>query len=260
MYHKITDEDPYKQPMRIFPAVHYTMGGLWVDYNLMSNIPGLFVLGEANFSDHGGNRLGASALMQGLADGYFIIPYTLGDYLGGEDLEDVSGEEEAFEDAEQYAQDHIDKMLNVDGDKTVVEFHQELGQIMWDKVGISRDEEGLKEAIEEIKQLREEFWERVRVPGDQANYNKYLEFAGRVADFMELGELMAKDALHRAESAGCHFREEYQTEEGEALRNDEEYSYVAAFEFQGLNGEIQHELHKENLEFEFVELKQRSYK
>lgn len=260
MYHKITDENPYKQPMRIFPAVHYTMGGLWVDYNLMSNIPGLFVLGEANFSDHGGNRLGASALMQGLADGYFIIPYTLGDYLGGEDLEDVSGEEDAFSDAEEYAQGHIDKLLNVDGDKTVVEYHQELGQIMWDKVGISRDKAGLKKAIEEIKELREEFWERVRVPGDAANYNKYLEFAGRVADFMELGELMAKDALHREESAGCHFREEYQTEEGEALRNDDDYSYVAAFEFEELNGEIQHELHKEDLEFRFVELKQRSYK
>jgi succinate dehydrogenase / fumarate reductase flavoprotein subunit len=260
MYYKITDEDPYEQPMRIFPAVHYTMGGLWVDYNLMSNIPGLFVLGEANFSDHGGNRLGASALMQGLADGYFIIPYTLGDYLGGEDLEEVEGDEEAFRDAENYAQGHIDKLLEVDGDKTVVEFHQELGQILWDKVGISRDEEGLKEAIKEIQEMREEFWERVRVPGEATNYNKYLEFAGRVADFLELGELMARDALQREESAGCHFREEYQTEEGEALRNDEEYSYVAAFEFQGLNGEIQHELHKEDLEFEFVELKQRSYK
>ncbi len=260
MYHKITDENPYERPMRIFPAVHYTMGGLWVDYNLMSNIPGLFVLGEANFSDHGGNRLGASALMQGLADGYFVIPYTLGDYLGGEDLDQVEGNEEAFEEAENYAQEHIDKLLNVEGDKTVVEFHQELGKIMWDKVGISRDEEGLKEAIKEIQELRDEFWERVRVPGESANYNKYLEFAGRVADFLELGELMAKDALHREESAGCHFREEYQTEEGEALRNDEEFSYVAAFEYQGLNGEIQHELHKENLEFEFVELKQRSYK
>ncbi len=260
MYYKITDEDPYKQPMRIFPAVHYTMGGLWVDYNLMSNIPGLFVLGEANFSDHGGNRLGASALMQGLADGYFIIPYTLGDYLGGEDLEDVEGDEEAFKDAKNYAQGHIDQLLEVEGDKTVVEFHRELGQILWDKVGISRDEEGLKEAIKEIREMRNEFWERVRVPGEAANYNKYLEFAGRVADFLELGELMARDALQREESAGCHFREEYQTEEGEALRNDDKFSYVAAFEFQGLNGEIQHELHKEDLDFEFVELKQRSYK
>ncbi len=260
MYENITDDNPYEEPMRIFPAVHYTMGGLWVDYNLQSNIPGLFVAGEANFSDHGANRLGASALMQGLSDGYFIIPYTIGNYIAGADLEKVSKDHEAFDEAAKNAQDQIDKLFAVDGDKSVVEFHRELGQIMWDKVGISRSEEGLKEAIKEIQELREEFWNNVRVPGESSNYNKYLEFAGRVADFLELGELMAKDALHRDESCGCHLRAEHQSEEGEALRNDEDYSYVAAWEFQGVNGELQEELHKEDLEFEFVELKQRSYK
>jgi len=260
MYENITDDNPYEEPMRIFPAVHYTMGGLWVDYNLQSNIPGLFVAGEANFSDHGANRLGASALMQGLSDGYFIIPYTIGNYIADVDLEEVSKDHEAFDEAANNAQSQIDKLFEVDGDKSVIEFHRELGQIMWDKVGISRSEEGLKEAITEIQDLREEFWNNVRVPGESSNYNKYLEFAGRVADFLELGELMAKDALHRDESCGCHLRAEHQTEEGEALRNDEEYSYVAAWEYQGVNGELQEELHKENLEFDFVELKQRSYK
>jgi succinate dehydrogenase / fumarate reductase flavoprotein subunit len=260
MYENITDDNPYEEPMRIFPAVHYTMGGLWVDYNLQSNIPGLFVAGEANFSDHGANRLGASALMQGLSDGYFIIPYTIGNYIADVDLDEVSKDHEAFEEAANNAQSQIDKLFEVDGDKSVIEFHRELGQIMWDKVGISRSEEGLKEAITEIQDLREEFWNNVRVPGESSNYNKYLEFAGRVADFLELGELMAKDALHRDESCGCHLRAEHQTEEGEALRNDEEYSYVAAWEFQGVNGELQEELHKEDLEFDFVELKQRSYK
>ncbi len=260
MYENITDDNPYEEPMRIFPAVHYTMGGLWVDYNLQSNIPGLFVAGEANFSDHGANRLGASALMQGLSDGYFIIPYTIGNYIADTDLDEVSKDHEAFDEAANNAQSQIDKLFDVDGDKSVVEFHRELGQIMWDKVGISRSEEGLKEAISEIQDLREEFWNNVRVPGESSNYNKYLEFAGRVADFLELGELMAKDALHRDESCGCHLRAEHQTEEGEALRNDEEYSYVAAWEFQGVNGELQEELHKEDLEFDFVELKQRSYK
>lgn len=260
MYENITDDNPYEEPMRIFPAVHYTMGGLWVDYNLQSNIPGLFVAGEANFSDHGANRLGASALMQGLSDGYFIIPYTIGNYIAGTELDDVSKDHKAFDEAANNAQSQIDKLFEVDGDKSVIEFHRELGQIMWDKVGISRSEEGLKKAIKEIQDLREEFWNNVRVPGESSNYNKYLEFAGRVADFLELGELMAKDALHRDESAGCHLREEHQSEEGEALRNDEEYSYVAAWEFQGVNGELQEELHKENLEFDFVELKQRSYK
>ncbi|MBN2732567.1 MAG: fumarate reductase/succinate dehydrogenase flavoprotein subunit [Balneolaceae bacterium] len=261
MYENITGDNPYKQPMRIFPAVHYTMGGLWVDYNLMSNIPGLFVAGEANFSDHGANRLGASALMQGLSDGYFIIPYTIGNYIAGAELDkDIDIKHEAFNEAAENAQSHIDKLLGVNGDKSVVDFHRELGQIMWDKVGIARNEEGLKQAIEEIQALREEFWQNVRVPGEAANYNKYLEFAGRVADFLELGELMAKDALHRDESAGCHLREEHQTDEGEAIRNDEEYAYVAAWEYQGVNGQLQEKLHKEDLEFEFVELKQRSYK
>jgi len=260
MYENITGDDPYEVPMRIFPAVHYTMGGLWVDYNLMSSIPGLFVAGEANFSDHGANRLGASALMQGLADGYFVIPYTMGNYLADADLSDTDTSHEAFDEAAENSQNHIDRLLNVNGDRSVIDFHRELGHIMWDKVGISRTEEGLKKAIEQIRSLREEFWRDVRVPGEAANYNKYLEFAGRVADFFELAELMAKDALDRDESAGCHFREEHQTEEGEALRNDEEYSYVSAWEFEELNGRLKEELHKENLEFEFVELKQRSYK
>ena len=260
MYENITGDNPYQTPMRIFPAVHYTMGGLWVDYNLMSNVPGLFVAGEANFSDHGANRLGASALMQGLSDGYFIIPYTIGNYIADTDLSEADTDHDAFEEAAKNAQGHIDKLLNVKGDKSVVEFHRELGKIMWDKAGISRNAEGLKEAIQEIRDLREEFWQNVRVPGEAANYNKYLEFAGRVADFLELGELMAEDALQRDESAGCHLREEHQTEEGEALRNDEDFSYVAAWEYRGVNGQLQEEMHKENLEFEFVELKQRSYK
>lgn len=260
MYENITGDNPYEQPMRIFPAVHYTMGGLWVDYNLMSNIPGLFVAGEANFSDHGANRLGASALMQGLSDGYFIIPYTIGNYIADAELDKIDTKHQGFDEAAQNAQEHIDKLLNVKGDKSVVEFHRELGKIMWDKVGIARNAEGLQEAVEEIQALREEFWNNVRVPGESTNYNKYLEFAGRVADFLELGELMAKDALHRDESAGCHLREEHQTDEGEALRNDEDYSYVAVWEYQGVNGQLQEKLNKEDLEFEFVELKQRSYK
>src|SRR6056297_288528 len=260
MYENITGENPYEEPMKIFPAVHYTMGGLWVDYNLQSNIPGLFVAGEANFSDHGANRLGASALMQGLSDGYFIIPYTVGNYIAGAELDDVDKDHEAFDDAAQNAQDHIDKLLNVDGDKSVVEFHRELGQIMWDKVGISRSEEGLEKAIEEIRALREDFWKNVRVPGESNYYNKYLEFAARIADFFELAELMAIDALDRDESCGCHLRDEYQTEEGEALRNDEDYAFVSAWEYLGVNGKLETKLHKEELEFEFVELKQRSYK
>ena len=260
MYEKITDENPYKQPMRIFPAVHYTMGGLWVDYNLMTSIPGLFSLGEANFSDHGANRLGASALMQGLSDGYFVAPYTVGNFLAENRPDDLDSSHEAFEEAEQNARKHIDKLLEVDGDKTIIQFHRELGKIMWDKVGINRSEEGLKEAISQIQDLREEFWERVKVPGNSATYNKYLEFAGRVADFLELGESMAQDALHRDESCGCHLRDEYQSEEGEAIRNDEDYSYVAAWEYKDTNGKLEEKLHKENLEFEFVELKQRSYK
>jgi len=203
--------------------------------------------------------LGASALMQGLSDGYFIIPETIGNYLADADLDEINTNHDAFGEAAENAQSHIDKLLNVNGDRSVIDFHRELGDIMWNEVGISRDEEGLKGAIEDIKKLRHEFWENVRVPGNANNYNKYLEFAGRVADFLELGELMAKDALNRDESCGCHFREEHQTEKGEALRNDEEYSYVAAWEFNGVNGELNEDLHKENLEFEFVELKQRSY-
>ena len=260
MYQNITDENPYETPMRIFPAVHYTMGGLWVDYNLMSNIPGLFVAGEANFSDHGANRLGASALMQGLSDGYFIIPYTVGNYIAGEELPKVSTDHKAFEEAAKTSTDQLDKLLSVNGDKTVVEFHRELGKIMWDRVGISRSREGLESAIEEIQNLREEFWQNVRVPGGTNYHNKYLEFAARVADYFELAELMAIDALDRDESCGCHLRDEFQTDEGEALRNDEEYSYVSAWEYNGVNGKLETTLHKEPLEFEFVELKQRSYK
>ncbi len=260
MYQNITDDNPYEVPMRIFPAVHYTMGGLWVDYNLMSNIPGLFVAGEANFSDHGANRLGASALMQGLSDGYFIVPYTIGNYIADAELADVTTEHDAFTEAANTSSETLDKLLSVDGDKTVVEFHRELGKIMWDKVGINRSKEGLQEAIEQIRELRDDFYENVRVPGDAAYYNKYLEFAHRVADYFELAELMAIDALDRDESCGCHLREEYQTEEGEALRNDEEYSYVSAWEYGGVNGKLNTTLHKEPLDFEFVELKQRSYK
>ncbi|MDX1671899.1 MAG: fumarate reductase/succinate dehydrogenase flavoprotein subunit [Balneolaceae bacterium] len=259
IYENITDEDPHEVPMRIFPAVHYTMGGLWVDYNLMSTIPGLFVIGEANFSDHGANRLGASALMQGLADGYFVIPYTMGNYIAETDLPEVKLEHDAFDEAADNAQGDIDRLLNVNGSRSVIDFHRELGDVMWDKVGISRTREGLKEAIEKFRSLREEFWQDVKVPGDQNNYNKYLEFAGRVADFLELAELIAADALDREESCGCHFREEYATEDGEAKRNDEAYSFVSAWEFKGINGSLQEELHQENLDFEFVELKQRSY-
>lgn len=260
MYENIMDENPYEVPMKIFPAVHYTMGGLWVDYNLMSNIPGLFVAGEANFSDHGANRLGASALMQGLSDGYFIIPYTVGNYLADHKTDDLTIDHEAFTEAAESSEAQLKKLLSIQGDKTIIEFHRELGKIMWDKVGISRSREGLQKAIKEIRELREEFWTNVRVPGEITYYNKYLEFAHRVADYFELAELMALDALDREESCGCHLRDEYQSEEGEALRNDEEYSYVAAWEYQGVNGKLNTKLHKENLEFEFVELKQRSYK
>ena len=261
MYENIAGENPYKQPMRIFPAVHYTMGGLWVDYNLMTNVPGLFATGEANFSDHGANRLGASALMQGLSDGYFVLPATIGNYLADEKPGTRYGtDHEAFAQVEKEAQAQIDRLLNVNGKRTIIDFHRTLGKIVWDKIGISRNKEDLESAIKEIQELREEFWKDVYVPGEKNNYNKYLEFAGRVADFFELAELMAKDALDREESCGCHLRDEYQTEEGEALRNDKDFSYVSAWEFKGLNGELKTELHKENLEFEFVELKQRSYK
>ncbi|RMD94944.1 MAG: FAD-binding protein, partial [Calditrichaeota bacterium] len=258
MYERITGENPYEVPMRIYPAVHYTMGGLWVDYNLMSTIPGLFVLGEANFSDHGANRLGASALMQGLADGYFIIPYTIGDYLAGTPLDVVSTEHEAFKEAQARINEQVKKFLALKGKKTVTEFHQQLGKILWDYVGMSRNAKGLKYAMEEIRKLKEEFWQNVNVAGESDNLNKNLEFAGRVADFFELAELMAIDALHREESCGAHFREEYQTPDGEALRDDKKFSYVAAWEYKGEGKNP--ELHKEPLTFEYVKPTQRSYK
>ncbi len=261
MYANIAGEDPYTRPMRIFPAVHYTMGGLWVDYNLMTNIPGLFAAGEANFSDHGANRLGASALMQGLSDGYFVLPSTIGNYLADLKPDTRYGtDHEAFDIAAKKAQETIDRLLNINGKRTIIDFHRTLGRIVWDKIGISRTKEGLKEAIADIRSLRDEFWTNVYVPGEKNNYNKYLEFAGRVADFFELAELMAMDALNRNESCGCHLREEFQTEEGEAIRNDKDYSYVSAWEFKNRNGVLEEALHKEDLNFEFVELKQRSYK
>jgi succinate dehydrogenase / fumarate reductase, flavoprotein subunit len=259
MYEKISGENPYKEPMKIYPAVHYTMGGLWVDYNLQSTVPGLYVLGEANFSDHGANRLGASALMQGLADGYFVIPYTLGDFLASEKPSLVETSHEAFVQAEKDAMQRIDKLLKSKGNKTVLDYHRELGKIVWDKVGMSRSEAGLKEAIARISEMREEYWNNVNVPGEQSTLNKYLEYALRVADFMELAELMARDALDRNESCGGHFREEYQTPEGEALRNDEEFRYVSAWEYPG-DPNAEPVLHKEVLEFDTVKLTQRSYK
>jgi succinate dehydrogenase / fumarate reductase flavoprotein subunit len=260
MYEKITDENPYKVPMRIYPAVHYTMGGLWVDYNLMSNVKGLFVLGEANFSDHGANRLGASALMQGLADGYFIIPYTLGNYLAGEKLDTLktTADAEPFKQAAAEAQARIDKLLGVKGKRTVTDFHRELGSICWDKVGMARTAAGLKEALEKIPKLRAEFWQNVKVAGESSNLNENLESAGRVADFLEFAELLARDALHREESCGGHFREEYQTEEGEALPNHDKFAYVGAWEWTGEGKEPA--LHKEPLVFETVHPTQRSYK
>ncbi len=257
MYQNITGENPYEVPMKIYPAPHYTMGGLWVDYNLMSNIPGLFVLGEANFSDHGANRLGASALMQGLADGYFVIPYTIGNYLASEKPEKVDTDRSEFNEVEQNVKDGIAKLLSINGKQTVDEIHKRLGHILMDKVGMSRNEKGLKEAIDQIRELREEFWSDVKVVGTGEELNQTLERAGRVADFLELGELMAVDALNRNESCGAHFREEYQTEDGEALRNDEEYAYVAAWEFKKVS---EWELHKEDLKFEYVKLATRSYK
>lgn len=260
MYENIADENPYETPMKIFPAVHYTMGGLWVDYNLMSNIPGLFVAGEANFSDHGANRLGASALMQGLSDGYFIVPYTVGNYLADTELPKVTTEHEAFTEAAETSAKQLDKLLSIQGDKTIIEFHRELGKIMWDKVGISRSKEGLETAITQIRNLKEEFWQNVRVPGEAGYYNKYLEYALRLVDYFELAELMALDAIDREESCGCHLRDEYQSEEGEAIRNDKDFAYVAAWEYLGVNGKLETKLHKEPLKFEFVEMKQRSYK
>ena len=258
MYERITDEDPYRLPMRIYPAVHYTMGGLWVDYDLMSNVPGLFVLGEANFSDHGANRLGASALMQGLADGYFVISYTLANYLAGLLGEPVvPTDDPAFADAERSVGDTVARLLSINGTSSVDHYHRELGKIMWDYCGMTRNRSGLEKALSEIPALREEFWKDVRVLGGPA-LNQSLEKAARVADLFELGELMVRDALHREESAGGHFREESQTEDGEALRDDEHFAYVAAWEWTGKGNEPA--LHREPLEFEYVKLTQRSYK
>lgn len=255
MYQRITGEDPYETPMRIYPAVHYTMGGLWVDYDLQSTIPGLFVVGEANFSDHGANRLGASALMQGLADGYFVLPHTLAHYLASGPYEKISPDHEQVVAARTQVEERIQKLLSIDGDRTVDSFHRELGHIMWEYCGMERTEEGLSKAIGLIRDLRDEFWARVKVPGTGEQLNQNLEKAGRVADFLELGELMCIDALHRAESAGGHFRAESQTPDGEALRHDDEFSYVAAWEY----GETP-TLHKEQLDFEYVHPSTRSYK
>ena len=259
MYEKITDQNPYKTPMMIFPAVHYTMGGLWVDYNLMTTIPGCYAAGEANFSDHGANRLGASALMQGLADGYFVLPYTIGDYLANDiSTGAISTETEEFEIAEQQVKERVEKLFKANGKNPVDYYHKKLGKIMWDKCGMSRNAKELKEAMEEIKALREDFWANVKVTGKAETKNTELEKAGRVADFLELGELFAKDALERNESCGGHFREEYQTEDGEALRDDENFKFVSAWEYKGEPSEAQ--LHKEELVFENIELKTRSYK
>lgn len=258
MYEKITGENPYEVPMRIYPAVHYTMGGLWVDYELMTTVPGLYALGEANFSDHGANRLGASALMQGLADGYFVIPYTIGNFLADEiRTASIPTNHPAFEAAEKAVSDRINTLMNIKGTKSVESFHKRLGKIMWDKCGMARNEQGLKQAIEEIRQLKKEFWSDVRIPGGIDEMNPELDKANRVADFIELGELMCMDALEREESCGGHFREEHQTEEGEALRHDDKFMFVSTWEYKG---DSQFTLHKEELKYEVVKPSQRSYK
>jgi succinate dehydrogenase / fumarate reductase flavoprotein subunit len=258
MYEKIVGVDAYRTPMMIYPAVHYTMGGLWVDYHLESTVPGLFVLGEANFSDHGANRLGASALMQGLADGYFVAPYTVSNYLAASGLKTVTDAHPKFKETTIDARSRIEKILAVGGSTTVTELHRKLGQIMWNKCGMARNAQGLEQAIDEIRALRDEFWHTVRVPGSGEEFNQNLEYAGRLADFLEFGELLVKDALHRDESCGGHFREEYQTEEGEALRDDDNFCYSAAWEYSGEDAEPV--LHKEQLEFTAVPLTRRSYK
>jgi succinate dehydrogenase / fumarate reductase flavoprotein subunit len=258
MYERITGENAYKQPMRIYPAIHYTMGGLWVDYNLMSNVPGLYVIGEANFSDHGANRLGASALMQGLADGYFILPYTIGDYFATARSAKPATTHPEFRRVEEEVEARTHKFLSIKGRRTVTEFHRELGRMMWDKCGMARNEAGLSELLERIPALRAEFWENVNVVGDGNNLNQQLEYAGRVADFLEFAELLVYDALHRRESCGGHFREEYQTEDGEALRDDENFAYVAAWEYRGPDSLPV--LHKEPLVYEEVHMSTRSYK
>jgi succinate dehydrogenase / fumarate reductase flavoprotein subunit len=259
MYERITDENPYKVPMRIYPAIHYTMGGLWVDYNLMSNVPGLYVLGEANFADQGANRLGASALMQGLADGYFVLPSTISDYLAPLlGSAPVPTDDPAFREAETNVADQTKRFLSVNGKYSVDHFHRELGNILWDNCGMARSQQSLEKALTDIPALRDEFYADVRVPGSAATLNQSLEKAGRVADFLEFGELLCLDALTREESCGGHLRVEHQTEDGEALRDDEHFSHVAAWEFQGVG--TAPTLHKEPLEFEYVHLAQRSYK
>ena len=258
MYERITDENPYQVPMRIYPAPHYTMGGLWVDYNLMTNIPGLFAIGEANFSDHGANRLGASALMQGLCDGYFVLPYTIGNYLAHEEPGKTSTDNAAFAGVQEEVEGKISKLLSVKGSRSSDSFHKELGRLLWDNCGMARNEAGLKEAISKIPELREQFWNDVSVTGDGESLNVSLEKAGRVADFLEFGELMCRDALMRQESCGGHFREEHQTDEGEAKRNDDDFTFVGAWEYQGDNQEPV--LHKEDLTFDYVKPSQRSYK
>lgn len=259
MYEKITADNPYETPMKIYPAVHYTMGGVWVDYNLMTTIPGCYSIGEANFSDHGANRLGASALMQGLADGYFVLPYTIGDYLA-DDIRtgEIATDSKEFEEAESKVKEQIDFFMNNKGSHSVDYFHKRLGKVMWNKVGMARNEKGLKEAIAEIKEIREQFWKEVSVPGSAEGINQELEKASRVADFLELGELFARDALERKESCGGHFREEHKTEEGEAMRDDKNFTYVSAWEYTGEPSKAK--LHKEDLKYENIELKTRSYK
>ncbi len=258
MYEKITGDDPYQMPMRIYPAPHYTMGGLWVDYNLMSTIPGLFVIGEANFSDHGANRLGASALMQGLADGYFVLPYTIANYIAGAKIQPLTGSEAQFQEVKKEAQNRIDQLFSIKGSKSVTEFHRQLGRIMWNEVGMARNRQGLEKAIGDTANLKQEFWSSLRMTGEKSNLNPQLEMAGRVADFLEFGELMARDALTREESCGGHFREEYQTEEGEAKRNDEAFTHAAVWEFTG-DSKVPTR-HTEALSFENIKLAQRSYK
>ncbi len=259
MYEKITDVDPYSQPMQIYPAIHYSMGGTWVDYNLMTTIPGLYSIGEANFSDHGANRLGASALMQGLADGYFVLPYTIGDYLAGEiQTPKTDTTAKAFDDAVKGVEDRIRDLLSIKGDKTVDQLHKKLGQIMWDHVGMSRNKEGLEIAVEEIARLKNDFWTGLKIPGKADNVNQELEKAGKLADFIELADLMARDALQRNESCGGHYREEYTTQEGEALRDDKTGNYVAVWQYKGPDKVPA--MQKEELKFENVAPTQRSYK
>jgi succinate dehydrogenase / fumarate reductase flavoprotein subunit len=259
MYEKIVDDNPYEVPMMIYPAIHYAMGGIWVDYELQTTIPGLFATGESNFSDHGANRLGASALMQGLADGYFVLPYTIQNYLAHEiNTPRFQTDLPEFDEAEKEVQAQLEKLMAVQGTETVDTIHKRLGKIMWEHVGMARNKEGLKQAIKEIEQLKEEFWSQIKIPGELNDLNPELQKASRLADFIELGALMARDALHREESCGGHFRDEYQTGEGEALRNDADFTYVAAWEYQGDGKEPA--LHKEPLNFEYIEVKQRNYK